>query len=663
MRNSPRIQRPLFFPAFVILISIIPKLCQHVLGQTPAVAFSSPLAAPPPGTFDFAKDRQPVILLNDPWRFHSGDDPAWANAAFDDSAWGLVSPGKPAFVGSGWYRARIQIPAGQGSLSLYVPRTNIDYQIFADGQLITSMGGMPPQPLAYRVSPQVVSLPKLESTTSHTLTLALRAWYPPKMASFAKGGLSPGLRIGDTALIQTFSELTADRIAWRSVSEVIIAVLVGLSALTSLALFAFRTREYEYLWFAIMNLFDVAGRCFLLYAPFHTLGANFSSNVFILTNAAEGLAEMAFYSRLLAGKRNWLFWGAILIGLGPAASTLLGVLDQAPVAAARVIIYVLCGLPSMAWILALVIRRAFQGFPDARLLLAPVLTSKLITIFTFSLQASFFAGWALDHSDWAQHLGSWPFEYGLWDIGDTFFLIGMLAVLIHRFTRTRLHEETYEHEREAARTVQELLIPANHPQIPGFEITSIYNPASEISGDFFQVIPLEGDSVLIAIGDVSGKGLPAALMVSLLVGTLGTYTETLTDPAEVLAGLNRRIHGRSGGFTTCLILRADPNGTLSIANAGHLSPYSNGKEILVEAGLPLGILLNATYEVVTHQLEHGESITLLTDGVIEARNSIGELFGFDRTQAISHQAAPEIAQAARDFGQNDDITVLKLCRV
>jgi serine phosphatase RsbU (regulator of sigma subunit) len=166
------------------------------------------------------------------------------------------------------------------------------------------------------------------------------------------------------------------------------------------------------------------------------------------------------------------------------------------------------------------------------------------------------------------------------------------------------------------------------------------------------------------LGDVSGKGLPAAMNVALLVGTLRTLAETTTDPAEILTGLNRRLLGRSKGFTTAVAVRVAPGGEADLAIAGHLNPYLNGRELLLEAALPLGLTAEAAYENAALALALDDTLTLLTDGVLEARDvKTGELFGFDRTLAISAQPAAEIAATAQRFGQDDDIAVLTLTRV
>ena len=116
----------------------------------------------------------------------------------------------------------------------------------------------------------------------------------------------------------------------------------------------------------------------------------------------------------------------------------------------------------------------------------------------------------------------------------------------------------------------------------------------------------------------------------------------------------------SGGFTTCLVLRVDPDGTLTAANAGHIAPYIGAREAAIDSGLPLGLSSDSVYSETTLRLVPGQRLTLITDGVVEARNVSGELFGFERTEAISAKTAEDIARAAQHFGQEDDITVLTL---
>ena len=243
-------------------------------------------------------------------------------------------------------------------------------------------------------------------------------------------------------------------------------------------------------------------------------------------------------------------------------------------------------------------------------------------------------------------------------------VVALCLLLVRRWVRSELAQRQMTQEMKQAQEVQQVLIPEAVPQIPGFSIQSVYQPAGQVGGDFFQILPARQGGVLVCIGDVSGKGMPAAMTVSLLVGTLRTLAHYSQSPGEILTAMNQRMLGRSrGGFTTCLVLLAAAGGTVTVANAGHISPYLNGRELPLENGLPLGLVAESSYPESTFHQQENEQITLVTDGVVEARAGSGELFGFERTAAIAAQSAESIATTAKDFGQDDDITVLTLTRV
>jgi len=232
-----------------------------------------------------------------------------------------------------------------------------------------------------------------------------------------------------------------------------------------------------------------------------------------------------------------------------------------------------------------------------------------------------------------------------------------LVYAVYRYSAENHRQQArMEEEIRNARAVQQVLIPEAIPATPGFKVESVYRPADEVGGDFFQILPLRGGGVLSVIGDVSGKGIPAAMTVSLLVGTVRTLAHYTQSPAEILAAMNQRMLARShdGGFTTCLILRADPDGKVTAANAGHLAPYLKCKEMTLESGLPLGLSATAVYTESTTQLADGEQLTLLTDGVVEARSKTGELFGFDRPGFRNrHRTGGGMKDADRHFGISD----------
>jgi serine phosphatase RsbU (regulator of sigma subunit) len=171
-------------------------------------------------------------------------------------------------------------------------------------------------------------------------------------------------------------------------------------------------------------------------------------------------------------------------------------------------------------------------------------------------------------------------------------------------------------------------------------------------------MPQAEGGALIVVGDVSGKGLKAAMTVSLIVGTLRTLADYTLRPAEILQGLNRRLIGRiENGFVTCLVLHIAANGETTVANAGHLPPFRDGRELPVSGSLPLGISSGVVYDELSFRLQETETLTLYTDGIIE-------LFGFERlsTMLASRPEVAKIVDAAEVFGQQDDITALSITR-
>src|ERR1700674_1783928 len=144
-------------------------------------------------------------------------------------------------------------------------------------------------------------------------------------------------------------------------------------------------------------------------------------------------------------------------------------------------------------------------------------------------------------------------------------------------------------------------------------------------------MPLKSGCTLVVIGDVSGKGLGAAMIVSMFVGILRTVTSFTEEPSEILAEANRRLFGRiHDGFATCLAVRLEDRGRLSLANAGHLPPYRNGKEIELSGSLPLGMREDAPYAQTPLDMAARDVIVLLTDGIAEAQNAQRVLLGFPR---------------------------------
>jgi len=325
-------------------------------------------------------------------------------------------------------------------------------------------------------------------------------------------------------------------------------------------------------------------------------------------------------------------------------------------------------IPSMAWandlpaifsevVLGILVVQGFRRGNRTDRMVAAAFTFHLVVRLTISSNFQRLTGM----KNYAT-IGGWQWQYTT--SGITVLGAATLAILVRDLIHDRSEKQRLSAELAASRAVQQVLIPEAIPDVPGFQIQSVYKPYGEVGGDFFQIMPRPDGSVLVAIGDVSGKGMPAAMMVSLLVGTLHALIESTTSPAQLLAGMNRCIQRRSySGFTTCLILHASADGTATVANAGHIPPYRNGVELQSQNNLPLGLDARTVYLESAFHLDAGDRLTLVTDGVVEERSRTGELFGFERTAAISGQAAEMVAQTAQAFGQEDDITVLTVARM
>jgi sigma-B regulation protein RsbU (phosphoserine phosphatase) len=257
-----------------------------------------------------------------------------------------------------------------------------------------------------------------------------------------------------------------------------------------------------------------------------------------------------------------------------------------------------------------------------------------------------------------------PFTIAIDDLNGILIVLCLTVIIVLRSGRIARQQAVLKGEFEAAREIQQVLLPEAIESVPGFAVESIYQPAQQVGGDFFQVLPDGRGGILAVVGDVAGKGLPAAMLVSVLVGSIRTAAEDTQNPETILRKLNERLIGRSrGGFSTALAAHITAGGIVTIANAGHLSPYLDGEEVALPGALPLGILGGATYETLSFPLAPGSRLTFYSDGVIEAQNAKRELFGFERARSISMQPAAAIAEAAREFGQNDDITVVTIERL
>jgi hypothetical protein len=631
----------------------------------------------PAQTFSLVSGREPVTSLDGIWRFHTGDNSAWADPRLDDSNWPLVrsdeswtKQGYFTYSGYAWYRFAVQAADGSKPLGLLLPRIYTGYQVYGNGKLIGGSGSILPT-----AAPVFAANPKLfrfipGRAGPQSVQIAIRVWeYRPIVSWVGGGTLRPGSAAGDPELLEQRVHWIATEQKSLLVNSYAYGLLATVVGLTILTLFLLHSEDREYLWFSMLLLAGAAD------AMLNAQGFSdaYPFLVFRLTDevlvAISVLAALLFFSTVLKTHRSPLWLIVFVASAISPLSVAIYYLQWASVGISYAV-QLFCLLPAYLWIIAALSSAFLRKDHSARLLLAPVVR-----------RLGFFLGIALlygveifdsivyiDQSLGWQKLPSrptfllqHPFPVDLLDVVRYIFIFALLTFLVRRFSLARQEETRMSTELAAARSVQLQLIPDTPPVTPGYVVESVYLPASEVGGDFFQVHPEADGSLLIVVGDVSGKGLKAAMTVSAIVGALRGCT--VRAPAGVLAYLNRAFHGQVSGFFTCCVALIEREGKVTIANAGHLPPYLNGEELAVSHGLPLGVADENNYAAKTWQLVESDRLTFMSDGVVEARDASGQLYGFERTRSISGQPAQTIARTAQLFGQEDDITVLTVVRL
>ena len=250
------------------------------------------------------------------------------------------------------------------------------------------------------------------------------------------------------------------------------------------------------------------------------------------------------------------------------------------------------------------------------------------------------------------------------------------------YDQLSLMRQSIEQELRAARRIQQALLPQGLPQVEGWQITPFYQPAREVGGDFYDFFELEDGRMGLAVGDATGKGMPAALAASATCSMLRAVAQDSGySPGEVLARVNKTLLARipSNMFVTCFYAILDPkSATLSYANAGHDLPYlwhGDDAEELRARGMPLGLMSGMSYEEGEASLRQDDGVLFYSDGLVEAHNPKGEMFGFPRLRALVTEHGDEEERSLGDFlmeelysfvgegwEQEDDITLLTLRR-
>jgi serine phosphatase RsbU (regulator of sigma subunit) len=269
-------------------------------------------------------------------------------------------------------------------------------------------------------------------------------------------------------------------------------------------------------------------------------------------------------------------------------------------------------------------------------------------------------------------------EWGLGTMGSKL----MRQRLAQELEQERIERERIEQELQVARRIQQASLPKEVPEQEGWQISPFYQPAREVGGDFYDFHLLSEGRVGIVVGDATGKGVPAALVMSTTLGMLQAVSQAFdsSSPGEVLERVNETLVARipSNMFVTCFYAILDPeSGNLTYANAGHDLPYlrrlGGECEELRARGMPLGIMPGMGYEQKEIVLKGGEAALFYSDGLVEAHDPEGGMFGFPRLQALVAEHGEENSLEERlleelysfvgeGWEQEDDITLLTLRR-
>jgi serine phosphatase RsbU (regulator of sigma subunit) len=653
--------------------------------------FAAPLAGQQPAPNPAPKSA-PTLLIQGvgkgavpigSWQFHTGDDPRWADPAFDDSGWETIEVDSPwgaqehpSYAGFAWYRRHLDILPTSGAThdyQLLIPHAEDAYEVYWNGILAGQYGKLPPNPSWYYGQfPR--SFPLRGSAYG---TLAIRVWKAPLEAFSASdaGGLYTPPLVGAAESIG----LHEDAAYWSYIREDLfdysLLLLRGFVTLLCLVLWSRNRREQLFVWVAVFTItpvaLDILQRLFLIpfsygvarslnqpmYVLYHVslwflliwlLRLNESTRIMRLTKV---LALMTLVAGVLDGALAF-FWGSATLWMQWADGLL-----TAFILVVEVFPFILIGLG---------LRRRLE--PSRWVVAISALVLRMIdTIAASSALGQRFTHWTLftDLID-TPLFTIQGVAFRAEKVTSIALFIAILYAVYHYALEHQARQNMLEREIQSAREIQQVLIPETLPSLEGYAVTSAYQPALEVGGDFFQLLANPNGSTLVALGDVSGKGLKAAMNVSMIVGVLRALADGSSKPGDIMEALNRCLCGRMhGGFATALILRLDPDGKVTLANAGHLPPFLNQSEIMLEGSLPLGLIGSASYDEVAMQLHPGDYLSLYTDGLLEARNSLGELFGFDRMHKLlaSRPTAQQATEAAVSFGQDDDITVLTLTRL
>jgi sigma-B regulation protein RsbU (phosphoserine phosphatase) len=470
-------------------------------------------------TFDATNLRQPTDLAAI-WLVQAGDDPAYARPDFDDSQWmkfdstkdlhDLLPRSHPKIV---WYRLHMKVVPDHTVMAVLEQQMRGAFELYANGVLLIHGGRFTPYVSYNRDALLLASIPDGQGS----IILALRVYIPATDWYLPRPGLqSNQFTIGQIDALREhmwYGAFGSHALEW-------LDYLVSLGMLIGVLLLYSTQRDLrEYLWFLLALLVGLPSVFFSLLGLFHT----YPTWWIILDVGAVGTYfQGRMYCAFVRHRIGWkltLCLAVACIGLEyQAVAFSFGSLSQVgsitstwPLEIVQLLILPL--------ILIAGIRR---GNREAGFLLLPLLITGVsgfcgILFRTLALIPEFRdRGWQLFFLFWGRSLGPFTLQYNV--AADVLSMFSLALIILIRSNRVSRQRSIFESELAAAREVQQVLVPEQIESIPGFAVESVYQPAQQVGGDFFQILPDGEDGLLVVVGDVAGKGLPAAMLVSVLVG-------------------------------------------------------------------------------------------------------------------------------------------------
>ncbi len=646
-----------------------------------------------------------AIRLDGPWKFSPGDSPwsmnpsaetsnllvhspDWAQLRFDDSTWATVDltpragsvdavrggdgwvpgwtrRGFPDLTGFAWYRIRLTVTDPAQQLWLKMPGSFDDaYEIYANGHYEGQFGEFSGQSVTFNFSqPASFRLPPPGS--DGRLEIAIRFYMNPVALSQMPdaGGLHAPPVIGLAPAVNLLEKAETGA----NVGCYFGAMFFGFLFLLvlPLALWALAANPGEWAWSFLVTALGSQ----ILLSCLH-VGAELTTAV--STTAYLYVSAILIPLSVLAWILFWWDWfGLRSTRWIPIASAIL---TAAHIAVFMAIIPGSSGdsasattlqlfnaltiliLVAQSALLLYVLREGFRHALDEAILATLPILAFILANFTRYLTNAF---------DVPYITRIFGLGFSMIDVERMLMILVIAALAARRFLNSSVDRQiahrALEQDLEQARELQQNVLVPENLHSTHFDVEAEYHAAQVVGGDFFVTIVGRDGSLCVVIGDVSGKGISAAMLVAVLVGAARTRAAQDFDPITMLQTLDERISGRSGGhFVTCIAAQLFPNGVFRVANAGHLRPYLNGCELDIEGSLPLGIAGKLSPSKKQFQLRQGDIITFMTDGVPEAKNKDGELFGFEQARVLSQKPPSDVVSEVQAYGQDDDITVVRV---